>query len=153
MNWDISRCCAGASERFDIFILRFTYFGRSLSTQNSAKSFQKCSACTSGERTNERHKDSARPGGEEEAISSASSNLEKGRTVGGIVWEKSDKSDKSKYRKSCRARAYPPLQNTPPSLPLASLYAPNHPTTPAPWHVCRRWRPTRVGGYAFSSKA
>jgi len=55
MNWDIFR--HRKSSRFDIFILRFIYSGRSLSTWNSAKSFQKCSACTSGERTNERHKE------------------------------------------------------------------------------------------------
>lgn len=38
------------------------YSERSLSTQNSAKSFQKCSACTSGERTNKRHKESGERG-------------------------------------------------------------------------------------------
>lgn len=54
------------------------------------------------------------------------------RRRGGVVWEKSDKSDKSKYRKSCRARAYLPLRDTPPSFPPASLYA--HPTKP-PSHL------------------
>lgn len=38
------------------------YSGRGSSTQNSAKSFQKCLACTSGERTNKRHKESGERG-------------------------------------------------------------------------------------------